>query len=137
MTTSNCFGFSGAVFASVRSKHVEMSKTLSLANIPSTHLKTPTQIIYFSSMTIIAVFTCPFLVARIELGIILPMLIISIIAWYTGYLIDEYQNQVSKSGVRKRIYGNRIDLEKTAIKWKGGLIMKIDVGISVSSVFFI
>ena len=114
-----------------------MSKTLSLANIPSTHFKTPTQIIYFSFLTMIAVFTFPFLVAWVESGIIPPILIVSITMQYNRYLIDKYHYQVSKSDVKKRIHENDIDIGKTAIKWKGGLIMKIDVGINVSDLFYL
>ena len=134
LTTSNYFGFSGTAFASARLRHVEISKTLSLADIPSPDRKTPTAIMFFSFLTMISglsAFTYPFLVARVGLGIIPLMLIIGIIVLYTGYLVHECQYQVSKSGARKRVYENYIDLGKSAIKWKGNLIMNIVVGSSV------
>ena len=134
LTISNYFGFSGAAFASARLRHVELSKTLSLADIPSTDRKTPTAIMFFNFLTMISglsAFAFPFLVARVGLGIIPLMLIIGIIVLYTGYLVHECQYQVSKSGARKRVYKNYIDLGKAAIKWKGNLIMNIVVGSSV------
>ena len=107
-----------------------------MANLPSTDRKTLTPIIFSGFMTMIirlVVFIFPFLVACVGLEIIPLMLIISIIVWYTGYLINECQCQFSKSCVRERVYANFIDLGKTPIKWKEEWIMKIAVA---SSVFF-
>ncbi|XP_057293751.1 proton-coupled amino acid transporter 1-like [Hydractinia symbiolongicarpus] len=134
LTTSNYFGFSGAAYATAHERHMEVSKTVSLADIISLDRYTPTVVSTFTTLTMItglSIFVFPLLVSHCGLYIIPLLITIATISCYTSHLIHKCQYQTSKNGFRKRVYENYIDLGKMCIKWHGEGLMKLLVASSV------
>lgn len=135
-TTSNYFGFGSTSYAVAKMKERAMtsSKTISLADIPSFDRLTPTLVSFFTEMSFItglSVFAIPLVVANCGIPMLIGLIIGGILLCYATHIINLCQYQISKTGVRKRIYENYIDLGRAALTWHGETIMKIMVGSSV------